>query len=508
MRYSPDEELDIMKEIWSPRLRDNPENYVKFSYPWGKKGTPLENKKGPRQWQLKILRLVTQHIEAHKGREIDFYEVLKVATASGRGIGKSAEVAWLGDWFVKTRIGGTVIICANSETQLRSVTFGEISKWHEMSITSHWFDLVGMKMTPAKWFSEIVSRDLGKGLKMWGIEGKLWSEEKPDSFVGVHNHDGLMVIFDEASGIADQIWTVTQGFFTEQIVDRYWFAFSNPRREEGYFYDCFNGPQAVNWITENIDARTVEDTDKKLYDEIIGDDPNSRAAHIEVYGQFFPGGSEQFISTFLVKAASSREFIYGDTDEPVVIGIDPGGSGDETGLIVRRGRTVLYSSGFVEGDSEACVTKLGEFLLEWKPDLVVIDTIGLGFHLSGRLKAFGFKTRGFIASNKANELLRWGNRRAEVWGAMRDWLMFGCIPSDATLMREIGSPRRKEGSRDKAPLIESKADMKKRGVDSPNRADALAMTFAFPVNKREKRVVVSNRDPMVYMGNSHSWLSA
>ena len=68
------------------------------------------------------------------------------------------------------------------------------------------------------------------------MEGRLWSAENPDSYAGVHNHDGVMVIFDEASGIDDAIWSVTAGFFTENTPNRLWLAFSNPRRNTGYFY--------------------------------------------------------------------------------------------------------------------------------------------------------------------------------------------------------------------------------------------------------------------------------
>ena len=85
-----------------------------------------------------------------------------------------------------------------------------------------------------------------------------------------------MLIFDEASGIPDPIWSVGAGFFTENILDRYWFAFSNPRRNTGYFFECFNGKRNF-WRTRNIDARTVEDTDKAVYEQII-----------EEYGQDSP----------------------------------------------------------------------------------------------------------------------------------------------------------------------------------------------------------------------------
>jgi hypothetical protein len=64
------------------------------------------------------------------------------------------------------------------------------------------------------------------------LRARLWSAENPDAYAGVHNFDGVMVIFDEASGIDDSIWAVTAGFFTENTPNRLWLAFSNPRRND------------------------------------------------------------------------------------------------------------------------------------------------------------------------------------------------------------------------------------------------------------------------------------
>ena len=134
--------------------------------------------------------------------------------------------------------------------------------------------------------AELVERDLKLGTRYWAAEGKLWSEENPDSYAGVHNHSGMMLIFDEASGIPDPIWAVGAGFFTENILDRYWFAFSNPRRNQGYFYEAFHSKRDF-WESRNIDSRTVEDTDKNVYEQIIAEyGADSPQAKVEVYGEF------------------------------------------------------------------------------------------------------------------------------------------------------------------------------------------------------------------------------
>ena len=114
-RYTPGEEQALMSRLWGDRIRDDPEAFVMFVFPWGEKGTPLEKRTGPRKWQREVLRKIAAHIRANGTR--DFYEVFRLAVASGRGIGKSALVSWLVLWMLSTRIGASVIVSANSEAQ-------------------------------------------------------------------------------------------------------------------------------------------------------------------------------------------------------------------------------------------------------------------------------------------------------------------------------------------------------------------------------------------------------
>ena len=115
-----------------------------------------------------------------------------------------------------------------------------------------------------------MERDLKVDRTYWYADAALWKEENPDVFAGAaHNPLGLMLLFDEASGIPAPIWKVALGFFTEPEMDRYWFVFSNPRRNIGAFFECFHKDQDF-WRTRQIDSRTVEGTDRMVYDAILG----------------------------------------------------------------------------------------------------------------------------------------------------------------------------------------------------------------------------------------------
>jgi hypothetical protein len=132
--YRAAEEQELMARLWTPALKDDPLKFVMFVFPWGQRGTPLEHFTGPRKWQREVLQDLANHIKQNNGK-IDF-DTFRLATCSGRGIGKSALVSWLIIWMLSTRIGSTTIVSANSEAQLRSVTWAEITKWLAMSSTA------------------------------------------------------------------------------------------------------------------------------------------------------------------------------------------------------------------------------------------------------------------------------------------------------------------------------------------------------------------------------------
>ena len=473
-----------MATLWSPRLADDPEAFVLFAFPWGQANTPLAKFSGPRTWQRKVLRDIAEHIRKNKGQlQMD---TLRKAVSSGRGIGKSALVSWLILWMLTTRIGSTVIVSANSEAQLRSVTWGELTKWTAMLINNHWWEISATKLTPAKWVCELVERDLKKGTRYWAAEGKLWSEENPDSYAGVHNHDGMMLIFDEASGIPDPIWSVGAGFFTENILDRYWFAFSNPRRNQGYFFECFNAKRAF-WDTTQVDARTVEDTDKQVYEQIIAEyGEDSAQAKVEVYGEFPNEGDDQFIGPTLVDEAMRRE-PYKDMTAPLIMGIDPARGGlDSTVIVLRRGRDLVAIKRFQGEDTMMIVGRVIDLMEEFKPTLVVMDEGGLGYGILDRLNEQRYKVKGVNFGWKAKNSIMWGNKRAEMWGAMKDWLRTAALPADKQLKADLTGPLKKPNSSGTV-FLEGKKEMRARGLASPDAADALAVTFAYPVAHREAK---------------------
>jgi hypothetical protein len=277
---------------------------------------------------------------------------------------------------------------------------------------------------------------------------------------------------------------VAAGFFTENTPHRFWCAFSNPRRNSGYFFECFNAKRNF-WKTQNIDARTVEDTDKGVYQAIIDEyGEDSPQAMVEVYGEF-PGADEyQFIPLGLVEEAGKRPPMR-DPEAPVVLGVDPARYGaDATIIVARRGRDLLEVRRFRGDDTMTVVGHVIEAIEDFRPVLTVIDEGGLGAGVLDRLLEQRYKVRGVNFGWKAKDQKAYQNKRAEMWGAMKQWLRTASIKDDRNLKKDLCGPRTRPNSSGSIAL-ETKEQMKARGLASPDAADALAVTFAFPVAHRE-----------------------
>ena len=504
-RFAADDEMELMGRIWSPAIADDPLAFVLFAYPWGQPGTPLANFTGPRKWQRERLIALAEHIRANK--PLTDFKVMRDATSSGRGIGKTALIAWISHWMLSTRIGSTTLISANTESQLSTNTWPELTKWIGMSIHGHWFETSATRVVPAKWLTDAVRRDLQRDTKYWAAQAKLWSEENPSAYAGPHNFDGMLVIFDEASGIPDPIWGVAAGFFTENTPNRFWFAFSNPRVNSGYFFECFNSKRGF-WNTTVVDSRSVEGTDKAIYQQIIDEyGPDSYQAHVEVYGQFPNASDDQFIRSALVDEAMERKPVKDDS-APVVVGVDPARFGaDSTVICVRKGRDIVALRKFKGADTMEVVGHVIGVIEEFRPALTVIDEGGLGAGVVDRLKEQRFKVRGVNFGSKSSKPVMWGNKRAQMWGEMREWLKTASLPHDRFLKNDLTGPKVQPDSKGTI-YLESKKDMKKRGLASPDAADAIAVTFAFPVAHREYREGVAKNPNSGYASHavSTSWM--
>jgi hypothetical protein len=488
VKVSPKDEEKLIEFLHAPAIKDNLYNFVMAVYPWGQKGTPLEHHQGPRDWQKEDLLEVTAHLQTQKGRLAagEIPEMWKKATASGRGPGKSTLVAWLLHWMMTTRIGSTTIITANTEMQLKTRTFAEVSKWLTLGLNAHWWEVSILSVRPGAWLALQVKEQLKIDPAYWYGQGQLWSEENTDAFAGVHNPRGVQVIYDEASGIPKQIFTVTAGFFTEPVVDRYWWVYSNARRNSGGFFDCFDKPEG-GWRIRHLDARTVEGLDMKVFDGMIREHGiDSDQVRVEVLGEFPKQGNRQFIGNELVKAAQDRE-LDRDLQAPLILGLDVARYGDDsTVLRFRKGRDArsIPPIRFADRDNMFIANETAKIIAHYNPDAVNIDA-GNGTGVIDRLRELGFKVTEVWFGSKASSP-EWADKRTEMWADVRDWLGGGCLDADARLFQDLTAPEyHPAGKGSDKTRLQSKEELRDLGYRSPDDGDALALTFATHVARKD-----------------------
>jgi hypothetical protein len=490
-QYSTKNDEQLMALLWGEDIADDPLAFVMAVFPWGQPNTALAHYKGPRKWQVDELTKMRDHIRMNKERMKNKQEplVYKSAAASGRGTGKSALVAWLNLWMLSTRLGATCINTANTEAQLKSRTWAELGKWHTLSINAHWFDRTATKMVAMPWFEKALKQQLKVDTGYYYAEAQLWSEEKPDAFAGAHNHYGMLVIFDEASGIPEAIWSVTEGFFTEPILHRYWFCFSNPRRNTGAFFECFHKHRNF-WQRRHIDSRTVEGVDKGVLQSIVdkyGED--SDQARVEVKGEFPRQGDKQFISREIIDGAITREVVE-DHYAPLMMGVDPARYGDDCTVIrFRQGRNarVIPPVKLKGADNMRVANECADLIQRYNPDAVCIDA-GNGTGIIDRLREMGFKVHEVWFGSKSEDP-EWSNKRTELWARMRDWLGGGCIDNDEDLIDDLSTPEYTFQTGSDKMRLETKEELKRKGFASPDNADALACTFAVKVARKDLTTV-------------------
>jgi len=476
---------DFIGQFW-----DDPLGFVLAAYDWD--GDPqmqvcklpapwnlvYDSEYGPDAWACELLDRVGKKVRTNNFDGHTPVEAVREAVASGHGIGKSAGVAWLVDWIMSTRPHCHGTVTANTSDQLSSKTWAEIVKWTRKCITGHWFE-----MTTGKGAMRMYHREFPED---WFVHAQTCREENSEAFAGQHAvSSSSFYIFDEASAIPDVIWEVAEGGLTDG--EPFWFAFGNPTRNTGKFKDCF-GSQSHRWSHHQIDSRQVQITNKVFINGMIDDyGEDSDIVKVRVRGMFPSASSYQFIGTDDVDAATHRHL---RTEQyafaPVILTLDPAWTGDDD-LVIGKRQGLRYDTllTIAKNDNDVHVAGvLAQLEDEHHADAVFVDAgYGTGIVSVGKALGRGWQLVWFGGASPDPGYL---NMRAYIWGQGKKWLKEGgCIDeADKQLYRDLiglETVPRLDGK----IQLESKEDMKHRRLKSPNRGDAWALSFAFPVQAKK-----------------------
>jgi phage terminase large subunit len=415
-------------------------------------------KANPEPWQTNVLKAIA---DGHK----------RIAIRAGHGVGKTALESWVLLWFLLFKRPCKIPVTANSQDQLRDVLWSEISNW--------WRKLPDFLRDHIEVSTErvVIKSDPENAFAV----ARTARPERPEALQGFHS-DNLLFLIEEASGIEDVIFEVAGGALSGH--NSFVLMCGNPTRTSGYFHRAFHSNRK-NWTCFHVPC-SASSRVSPAYAQEIADQygEHSNVYRVRVMGEFPMEEDDAVIPLGLIEASIGRD--VGPSDAGIVWGLDVARFGDDsTALCKRRGNMMLEE--IKEWRKLDLMQTSGKIVNEWmltptelRPASINVDVIGLGAGVVDRLRELGLPARGVnVGEASATDAARYMRLRDELWFKTRDWFDTRAvrIPNDDALISELVAPKYKIESSGKLK-VESKDDMKKRGVKSPNRADALCLTFA------------------------------
>ena len=448
---------------------------------------PPEAPIGPELWQGQFLKDVG-HAITHGRR--------RFSVRAGHGVGKTGVEAWLILWFVLFHRNLKVPVTANSQDQLRDVVWAEVTRWHR-ELPKFLGDLIEINAERI-----FVKADPDGAFAV----ARTARPERPEALQGFHA-ETLAFFIEEASGIEEIIFETAGGALSSE--DSWVFMFANPTRTNGYFYRSHHENRG-SWRTYHVPCHAsyrVAPNYAATIAQEYGHDSN--VYRVRVLGDFPLTEDDSVISLGVVEAAISRE--VSPVDAGIVWGLDVARFGDDSTALAKRCGNILLEPvrEWRKIDlMQVCgiISKeYGETAFDKRPTSINVDVIGLGAGVVDRLREVGLPVRGInVGEAAAFDPSRYMRLRDELWFRAKEWFDARdvCIPRDQGLIGELTVPKYRIESSGKIK-VESKDDMKKRGVKSPNKADAFCLTFAGGDIKVEQRrhTAVAEYDPFGSIGS-------
>lgn len=454
------------------------------------RSNPLRYRR-PERWQIEFLDALGAHIRDNNERIARGADILpwRSAVSSGHGVGKSALVAWIILFIMSTRLDCRGSVTAGTQEQLEKRTWPELAKWHQPAIHAHWFardtTTISFALYPES------------QRENYAFTAATVAEHKTEAFAGLHNEGRAVgIIFDEAARVHPEVWEVADGATTDGEV--FFLAFGNRTRATGKFVDCFEKDRDFYTYIRVVDSREVSFTNKTAIQQIIAKyGADSNEAKVRIYGLPPDQEYDGFIAHAEILSAVERE-LTPDAGAPLILGVDVGRREDSSVLYFRQGRDARSRppKRFRRLDNVQLSDIIAREADREQPDAIVIEGTG-GTGVIDILRTRNYTVTEVYpgAPLSAVENRVYTNRRAAWWGALRDWLgNEGAIPDDAALRSELASVRYGYNTRDQRVRLEAKHALRNRGLPSPDSADALALTFAVRLARRDAHLFRGSQD--------------
>jgi hypothetical protein len=292
----------------------------------------------------------------------------------------------------------------------------------------------------------------------------------------------VLLVVDEAPGVSEAVFESAGGSMSGHNATT--LLLGNPTRTQGYFYDTFHrlSGEWKNLHVSCLDSPRVSEDYVAEMSSRYGE--GSNAYRVRVLGEFPVADDDTLIGLELAQSAVDRDVVQ-NPGAPVLWGLDVARFGaDSSALCKRQANVVVAPVKTWKGLDLMALT--GAVMHEWestdhrdRPVEILVDSIGLGAGVVDRLRELKLPARGINVGESPAFKGQYMNLRAELWGKAKAWLEArDCkLPRDERLVNELSSPRYSFMSNGKLRL-EGKDDMKRRGLASPDVADAFVLTFA------------------------------
>lgn len=405
-------------------------------------------------------------------------EKRKVSIRSGHGTGKSAFEAWCVLWFQTCYYPCKIPCTAPTAHQLNDVLWAELAKWFgkykerlpQLALEFEWTsERFYMRENPSESFA--VARTS--------------RPENPEALQGFHS-ENILFLIDEASGVPEAVYQVAEGALSSE--NSYCLMCANPTREDGYFYESHHKMRS-RWAALHWDGELSPMVSQQYIDDMrLKYGVDSPIYQVRVKGNFATA-TDGVIPLSLCLSAQERKVAVIE-HAPIIWGLDVARFGDDsTALAKRKGNHQLEPTR--EWFGKDTMQTVGLIKMEYdrsdeKPDTINVDVIGIGAGVVDRGREIGLPMVGVNVAETASADQHYNRLRDELWFKGREWLEAkDCfMADDDELIGELTTAKYQVLSSGKIK-VEGKDEMKRRGVSSPNRADAWLLTFAHIPPNRE-----------------------
>lgn len=402
-----------------------------------------------------------------------------ISIRSGHGTGKDAFLAWVYIWLLTCFPGARGLVTAPTQHQLHDVLWSEMRKWVRKSVAQlHQY----IEVQSEKAYRKDKVSDSFVVNRTARVTGS--PEEQAETLAGMHG-DYMVLAVDEASGVEDGVFRPLMGAMTGKF--NMAIMISNPTRNTGFFYQSHNVDRkhwvSMHWSCEDSDMDlALGNKAMSAYVERTRDKygADSNFYRMRVQGEFPRAEPDALIPLDLIEAAVERNIVE-DPRMGLVLGVDVAWQGDDQSvLLFRRGMVVEKILAYRNVEPRMLANMVAGAISEMKVAMTYVDSIGIGAGVVSMLRELRRGVQAVNVSESAPSKDRFVRLRDELWWRVRERFESRMIkiPKDDELIGELAGIKFKRETNGKIK-VESKEDMRKRGLASPNKADALMMTMVF-----------------------------